>query len=329
MKIHLIKSILLMSAVMLFVPLAMSAQMLDLKKAEILASPSIKSPVRETAIRVLQEEVEKRTSLTLRLYTGKGKAPLIILAKTDDQEISGIAVPKRTGSLLPETHSEGYRILKDPGGREILWMICADERGVIFSIGEFLRTAELSSKKISFSTANEIATSPAYPIRGHQIGYRNTANSWDAWSVAQYEQYIRDLALFGSNCIENIPFQDGPQGPNMKVPREEMNSRMSEICNNYGLDYWVWTPADADLSDSVKFRDEVRKHSDFYRHGPRLDGVFFPGGDPGDNHPKYVMPFLEAVAGELRKYHPAAGMWISLQGFSEEQIDYFYEYLEK
>ena len=45
--------------------------------------------------------------------------------------------------------------------------------------------------------------------------------------------------------------------------------------------------------------------------------------------PKYVMPFLKAVAEELRKYHPHAGMWISLQGFSEEQVDYFYEYLEK
>jgi hypothetical protein len=41
------------------------------------------------------------------------------------------------------------------------------------------------------------------------------------------------------------------------------------------------------------------------------------------------MPFLKAVASELRKYHPEAGMWISLQGFSEEQVDYFYEYLEK
>jgi len=35
------------------------------------------------------------------------------------------------------------------------------------------------------------------------------------------------------------------------------------------------------------------------------------------------------VASELRKYHPEAGLWISLQGFSEEQVDYFYDYLEK
>ena len=307
----------------------LTAQTIDLSKAEILASPDIKSPVRETAIRVLQEEVEKRTSLKLSPATGNGKPPLIILVKTNDDKISGIAVPKRSGELLPESQAEGFRIAIDQNGRDILWLIAADERGVMFAIGQFLRTAELSLKKISFSSINEIATSPAYPIRGHQLGYRNTANSWDAWTISQYEQYIRELALFGSNCIENIPFQDGPLGPNMTIPREEMNTSMSEICNNYGLDYWVWTPADVDLSDSIRFSDEVKKHAGFYKQCPRLDGVFFPGGDPGDNHPKYVMPFLKAVAEELKTYHPDAGLWISLQGFSEEEVDYFYEYLEK
>ena len=98
---------------------------------------------------------------------------------------------------------------------------------------------------------------------------------------------------------------------------------------NYGLDYWVWTPADIDLADEAKFKQEVQFHADFYKKCPKLDGVFFPGGDPGSNHPKYVMPFLKAISAELKKYHPEAGMWISLQGFSDEEVNYFYEYLEK
>ncbi len=170
-------------------------------------------------------------------------------------------VPKRSGENLPEIKAEGFRIVVDQShGKDILWLIGADERGIIFAIGNFLRTAELSKKKILFNKINEIATSPAYPIRGHQLGYRNTANSWDAWTVNQFEKYIRDLALFGTNSIENIPFQDDAPGPNMKVPRKEMNRRMSEICNDYGLDYWVWTPADVDLSDKAKFEAEVKKH---------------------------------------------------------------------
>ena len=54
----------------------------------------------------------------------------------------------------------------------------------------------------------DIATAPAYPIRGHQLGYRAQANSYDAWDAAQFEQYIRELTFFGANSIEGIPFQD-------------------------------------------------------------------------------------------------------------------------
>src|SRR5699024_2171024 len=176
---------------------------------------------------------------------------------------------------------------------------------------------------------DEIATAPSYPMRGHQLGYRNTANSWDAWTVDQYEQYIRELALFGTNSIENTPFHDGGQSPVMKLPRKVMNIKMSEICNKYDLDYWIWVPSKADLSDSAQFEAEIKKRIAFYKECPRLDGVFFPGGDPGHNDPQYVLPFLKTLATGLKKYHPDAGMWISLQGFSDRQIDYFFEYLYK
>jgi len=307
-----------------------SAQTIDLSKATIVASKTIKSPVRETEIRILQEEVAKRTGINPGLSSVIGKTPVIVLATIKDSEVGGLAVPKRIGDDLPESKAEGFRIFQDKSGsHEILWLVGADDRGVLFAVGQFLRTAELIKKKISFNSRDEIATSPAYPIRGHQIGYRNTANSWDAWNAAQFETYFRELALFGANSIENIPFHDGPLGPNMKFPRDFMNAKMSEICNNYGLDYWAWTPADVDLSDAAKFKAEVEKHAQFYKSCVRLDGIFFPGGDPGSNHPKYVMPFLKAVAAELHKYHPKAGIWVSLQGFSDDQVDYFYDYLEK
>ena len=308
----------------------LSAQIIDLSNASIITSSTIAHPVRETAIRVLQEEVAHRTFINLRVMSKMANTPVIILASIKDNEINAVPVPKRSGEDLPEMKAEGFRmVFNQSGGKDILWLIGADERGLIFAVGEFLRTAELSKQKILFNRANEISTSPAYPIRGHQLGYRNTANSWDAWTVDQFEKYIRDLALFGTNSIENIPFQDDAPGPNMKVPRKEMNRKMSEICNSYGLDYWVWTPADVDLADKAKFEEEVRKHVEFYKDCPRLDGVFFPGGDPGDNDPRYVMPFLKRIAAELKKYHPNAGVWISLQGFNNPQVDYFYEYLKK
>jgi hypothetical protein len=322
------KNSILITVGLLCAAVVLSAQPTDLSKASIIASGKISPLVRETAIRILQEEVAQRTSINLQVRSTWGRTASIALATVNDIEIDGMKVPLRIGKNLPETRSEGFRIcLEKSNGKAILWLIGADDRGVIFAIGHFLRTTDFSKNKISFNKINEIATSPVYPIRGHQLGYRNTANSWDAWTVSQYEKYIRELTLFGSNCIENIPFQDGPLGPNMKVPREEMNLKMSTICNNYGLDCWVWTPAGVDLSDESKFQDEVNKHSEFYKNCPRLDAVFFPGGDPGNNHPRFVMPFLKEIASELNKYHPGAGVWISLQGFSDEEVEYFFEYV--
>lgn len=124
------------------------AQITVLSKASIMASAKIAHPVRETAIRVLQEEVAQRTSLNLRLISKLGNTPAIILASIKDDEINGLPVPKRTGEELPELKAEGFRIiLNQSQGKDILWLIGADERGVIFAIGDFLRTAELSKKK--------------------------------------------------------------------------------------------------------------------------------------------------------------------------------------
>jgi hypothetical protein len=319
----------LFAAMLLLLGVNVFAQNIDFSKTSIITSTGINSPVRETAIRVLQEEVDKRTAIKLPLVTKIGSGSLIVLAKSSDTQVNGLAVPKRSGENLAENKPEGFRlVLGKSGSQDVLWLIGADERAVIFAIGQFLRTAELTKSKILVTKRIEIATSPAYPLRGHQIGYRNTANSWDAWDAAQFETYFRELAIFGTNSIENIPFHDGPLGPVMRFSREMMNAKMSEICNNYGLDYWAWTPADVDLSNDALFKAEVQKHIDFYKSCARLDGIFFPGGDPGSNDPKFVMPFLKAIAAELKKVHPKAGMWISLQGFNDQQVNYFYQYLE-
>lgn len=298
---------------------------IDLSGSRLVVSPSIKSPVKETIIQVLQEEIHRRTGIHLGIADTWNNSPVIVLALSSDKKINGKPVPEKA-KLLQQAESFGL-ILDQEAAHPVIWLVGVDERGVLFAAGHLLRTSLLADKQILFDTSNAIQSAPDYPIRGHQLGYRNTANSYDAWTKEQYEQYIRELAIFGTNCIETIPFDDS-HTPHMKVSKEEMNRHISTVCKNYGLDYWIWTPANVELSDESLLRAEVKKHSDFYRECPHLSHVFVPGGDPGDNHPRYVMPFLKTIAGELKKYHPQAGIWISLQGFSDEQIDYFYHYLE-
>ncbi|MHA8099087.1 hypothetical protein VR479_07325 [Aquirufa aurantiipilula] len=303
------------------------AQMIDFSKASIIASSQIASPFREKMMTVLQEEIALKTSLKLSNNPNE-KSALFILAIHGSGIVSSYSLPTLNQDAQASIQKEGFRIMhQNIAGKDVLWLIGADQRGLLFAIGEFLRTADLSKQKILFDKKYEKSSAPMYAIRGHQIGYRNTANSWDAWDFNQFERYFRELAFFGTNAIENIPFQDGAASPHMKINREEMHIKMSQMCQAYDLDYWVWTPADVDLADPKKFQEELKAHVDFYKNCPRLDGVFFPGGDPGENHPKYVLPFLKAVAAELKKYHPKAGVWLSLQGFNDEEVNYFYDYL--
>ena len=36
-------------------------------------------------------------------------------------------------------------------------------------------------------------------------GYRDKTNTYDGWDLPQWDQYIRELAIFGTNAIELIP----------------------------------------------------------------------------------------------------------------------------
>jgi len=87
-------------------------------------------------------------------------------------------------------------VVQEETSPPVLWLIGTDERGVLYAAGHLLRMASFTNKLFLFDSSNAIQSTPDYPIRGHQLGYRNTANSYDAWSKEQYEQYIRELAIF-------------------------------------------------------------------------------------------------------------------------------------
>lgn len=307
-----------------------SGKQRDFSKAVILVSPAIPAPMNSTAPLVLSEEVAKRTSLQLETGDNWDSKTIIALALSTDKDLLGQPLPASEKPDGPEFKKEGFRLkYSEENGKRILWIIGADARGVLYGIGKFLRIAEMNEQSLILPEAVDIASSPEYPLRGHQFGYRNTANSWDAWTVEQFDQHFREQILFGANSFENIPFQEGPPSVHMKIPREEMNIHLSEICNKYDAEYWIWTPADIDLKDKKLRQSELDQHEAFYKSCPRLDGVFFPGGDPGENHPADVLPFLGELTSILHKYHPNATMWISLQGFEEEKVKYFFDYLNE
>lgn len=302
----------------------------DLSEAVILVSPTIPEPINKTAPVVLAEEVAKRTSLQLSTADSWDNKTIIALVLSTDKELIGQPVPAIGNQGRQELKKEGFRLkYTRENGKKVLWIIGADARGILYGIGKFLRIARFGENSFALSEPVDIISSPEYAIRGHQFGYRQTANSWDAWTIGQFDQHFREQMLFGANSIEGIPFQDHRPDPHMKYPREVMNVEFSKICQKYDLDYWIWAAEEVDLKDEKSRKAELVKYEAFFKACPKFDAVFYPGGDPGENHPKDVMPFLEEMTTILHKYHPQATMWISLQGFDEEKVKYFFDYLNE
>lgn len=292
----------------------------DLREAYVV-TPENASRVEVTAARVLIEEAAKRTDITWPEVHGWPASGMPIVLCT--QSSAGAA-----GRPLPQTPvpagPEGYTLA---ALGDAVWIIGGGPEGVLYGVGHFLRLLEWAPGKARLPGPTVVTSTPRFPIRGHQLGYRNTANSYDAWTIGQYEQYIRELSFFGVNAIENIPFQQ-EDSPLMPVSRHEMNQALSRICADYGMQYWVWTPATVDLDDAVKRAALLEEHTALFDACEHLSAVFFPGGDPGNNHPRAVMPFLAEVAKRLAPRHPEARVWMSLQGFGPREVDYFFRWIE-
>lgn len=305
---------------------------IDLRDAVVVSRPGKLPNAERTAAIVLIEELEKRTGIRLGSATSwpKHKTVIAISSETEVPEWGRI-IPHREATDLPESRPDGYRIFVETGNgaSPVVWVMGGDARGTLFGVGCLLRRLNWDKGEVSISSSLDLATAPAYAIRGHQLGYRPTANSYDAWDAAQFEQYIRELTFFGANSIEGIPFQDDRKTPVMKFPRREMNRSIGEICYRYGLDYWVWLPADFDLKNSVLRTHLLNESEQFFRDTPTFTAVSFPGGDPGDNPPELVLPFLEDLAKRLQPLHPDAKIWPSLQHFNKQEVDTTFAYIQR
>lgn len=305
-------------------------QTIDLSAATVVQRPGTLPNSEAKAAEILLDEVEKRTSLSwTTTSTWPASGPVIAMCAGPGDPGWGVTVPRRAGTGLPEQQPEGYRVYVDTSKASgpVVWILGADARGVLYGAGKFLRAMAWGTGTLKFPRTMDYAVAPDQPLRGHQIGYRDLANSYDKWDVAQYEQYVRELVIFGANAIENIPFEDAGASVHFPVTPEAMNAALSQICDDYGIEYWVWTPAQVDLSNPTAYAGLLARHELLYQACVRLDGVFVPGGDPGSNPPGLVMAFLEEAAAVLATHHPPAGMWVSNQGFTPAENDSFFNYL--
>lgn len=304
------------------------AKPIDLTKARIYTSISDKQ-VLLRSIEILQEEVKKRTQLTWEV-TDKppiAATPLVVIVLEKDVALLPTAWQKEVRKLSTIS-AEGFKLVTIPASQAVL-VVGKDARGILYGVGRLLRKLAMYPQKITIDEEVQLATSPRYPVRGHQLGYRPKTNAYDAFSVAQFDQYIRELALFGANSIELVPprTDDDVKSGHMKLPAMDMIREQSRICKEYGLDVWMWYPnmgSDYTHPDSIKL--ELEERHKVFSAIPKLDHVFVPGGDPGDLEPDIMFAWLQKMSVVLKKYHPKAKIWVSPQVFkpSKKWFDSFF-----
>ena len=300
------------------------APALDLTTSTIVVAADA-TPRERAAATMLLEEVQRRSLARWTIADKAASGPVVHV---------GRLATLRKGALAsrlqgPAPGAEGYRLTSSPAGVVVAG---ADERGVLFGVGRLLRAMDIGHERVVLPSPLDLTETPVVALRGHQLGYRPKTNSYDAWDAAQWEQYIRDLAIFGTNAIELIPprSDDAADSPHFPRPQMEMMVEMSRIADKYGLDVWAWYPAlDEDYTSEANVARAVAEWEGVLKQLPRLDAVFVPGGDPGHTEPTAMFNLLDKQTANLRKFHPKVTMWLSPQGFTAQWMETFYSLMAR
>lgn len=305
-----------------------SVEMLD---ATIYLPANADGP-QQAAVQMLRDQMAQRTGQYWHLATYSSTTPLpqglvIAVGRTDQLDHSLMPQPSTPWPQADE-RAEGFRINTfSSAGRTLVRISGQDDRGMLYGIGYLLRHMEFAPATAVLPEPIDLASAPEFAVRGFQLGYRYKNNTYDAWTPERFEQYIEDLAVFGTNTIEILPphTDDRATSPLFPVPAMQMMIDISAITKKYGLRCSVYYPAMAkNYADPATQASELKAWGQVLSKLPEVDALFVPGGDPGHTAPSVLFPFLAKMSVVLHKYHPKATIWVSAQGFNAQEMKNFY-----
>ena len=299
---------------------ALEGSELDLSEAVLVGLSS--QVIHTKALDMLRDEVEKRTMLTLSISDRLARSSEVAIVIGTAKELATRSYRPPPGFEVPLL-KDGFSLWVDESTREAKTVCVAgyDDRGTLFGVGRLLRELKMDRRRITLDGDLRLSTAPRYALRGHQLGYRPKTNSYDAWSIDMWEQYYRDMIVFGMNAVEIVPpkTDDHFDSPHYPLPPMDMMVKMSQLADDYGLDVWIWFPGvDNDYTDSQTMEFAMREREEIFSQLPRIDAVFVPSGDPSELHPDVLFPLMENQKKILNRYHPKATIWSSVQNYDDE-----------
>ncbi len=215
------------------------AATLDLSQAMVVSPPDSSGPERK-AVAMLVDEVAARAQIRWPAETSWPASDQPVIA-VGPIKSAGQWAGRFTAAFSARQSAgpaEGFRIdIKTDKGAPAVFVLGNDSRGILFGVGQLLRSLRMNSGSITLPADFKIASAPRYQLRGHQLGYRPKTHSYDAWDLKIWEQYIRDLAIFGCNAVELIPprSDDAEISPHFPLPPLEMLRGMSRLLDGAAI----------------------------------------------------------------------------------------------
>lgn len=224
-------------------------------------------------------------------------------------------------------NEEGYVLWEErvaPSGTSRLRLAAATARGAVFGMGRALRLGKIASTLAIDGSVGKTYTlvpplasgggcvvhapAPYQRVRGHQLS--TWAFSLSPWPEA-IEAHIRELAVFGTNMIEAAHI-DLARGDLPKL------ADLADITQKLSLNFSIWYPLGARANDTDAILNAIS----------HVESIFVPGGDGGpDMAPELLLQQCEGLGRQVQRTHPDAGIWVSAQEFSADNMTDFYRLL--
>lgn len=194
---------------------------------------------------------------------------------------------------------------------DVFTLIASGIRGLVFAYALFLRKTEFKNGEAALVQEIAGTYAPDKRIRGHQIGYRTTPNTYDAWSYEDYGRYYLDLMYMFCNTVEHIPYEGLESRRNrlMKYDEEEFLVKATEMADELDLDVSLWWPnAEGETDESA-----AERRKKLLSTLARVDAIFPPGGDPGSLPADELVKRCQAIEEAAKTVFPTVEMWPSAQ----------------
>ena len=219
------------------------------------------------------------------------------------------------------TATSGSFSIQVDSGANVVVIAGVDDLGLRAGVGRLLRELRISPGRVALPRTfsySEDSSKALWQLRGHQYTAAHHGSMFRSWEG--FDNYTTDQMVFGTNQIELAHFGARPSNLNNKNPNRKPGIVVSELVqyserlNAAHMNVSFWWSLDI-------FQQHRNDTEAAWKGMPRIDSMFFPGGDGG----ALVWPDITAAVAVLHKYHPNATIWVSAQEIDASGLETFFK----